>query len=189
MKQILFKPFEKFSALQLILSGLIFTVIGTWGATQFNGRYDGVLDFHIVQSCVRGQAIVDNLINILCLFIFIFLAGKIINPKTRLIDNLSTVIFARVPMYLLPFLNFEGVLPENFDPTNQTQLLAHITENLVPFIVTVVISLLFIVWYVALLYNGYKTASNAKGAKAIWIFIGALILAEISSKTLIYTFN
>jgi len=189
MKQLLFRPFEKYSATQLIVVGLLFTILGTWGATQFNGRYDGALDYHVVRSCLRGQAILDNLINISCLFIFIYLAGKIIYPKTRIIDSLSTSIFGRIPMYLLPFLNFDGALPSDVDPSSKAELMAHLSKHVVPLIFFAIISILFIVWYVALLYNGYKTASNAKGGKAIWIFVGALILAEIASKTLIYLFN
>lgn len=189
MKQLLFKPFEKFSALQLIVAGLVFTAMGTFFAIQFNGRFDGALDFHFVATCVKGQAIIDNVINVTCLFIFLFIAGKLINPKTRMIDSLSTALFARLPLYLLPLLNFNGNLGLNTDPTDLSALQEYVMNNFIFIIITAIITIAFIVWYVALLYNGYKTASNAKGSKAIWLFVAALLLAEIASKLLIYQLN
>lgn len=189
MKQLLFKPFEKFSATQLIIAGILFTAMGTWFATLFSGRFDGALDFHIINSCIRGQAIIDNLINITCLFIFLFIAGKLINPKTRVIDILSTTIYARLPLYLLPLLNFNGKLGLNGDPTDLSAMQEYVMNNMLSIILVAIVTLLFVVWYIVLLYNGYKTASNAKGPKAIWLFSGALLMAEIASKILIHFFN
>lgn len=189
MKQLLFKPFEKFSALNLIIAGLLFTALGTILAIQFNGRYDGALDFHFVVSCIKGEVIFDNIINIVCLFIFLFIAGKLINPKTRAIDAASTALFARFPLYLLPVLNFNGKLSMNADPTDISALQEYMMTNLMHIIIVAIITILFIVWYVALLFNGYKTASNAKGAKSIWFFVAALLLAEITSKLFIHFFN
>lgn len=189
MKQLLFKPFEKFSALQLIVAGLIFTLLGTWLAIIFGGRFDGALDFHVVNSCVRGQAILDNIINISCLFVFLFIGGKIINQKTRMVDIFSTTLYARLPLYLLPLINFNNKLSLNGDPTDLNALQEYAINNMAYLVVIVIIAILFIIWYIALLYNGFKTASNAKGSKAIWIFSGALLFAEITSKLFIHFFN
>ena len=51
------------------------------------------------------------------------------------------------------------------------------------------ISILFLVWYIALLFNGFKVASNAKGKTPIVLFILSIILAEVLSKVLIHQLN
>ena len=48
---------------------------------------------------------------------------------------------------------------------------------------------LVLIWVISLLYNGYKTAANTKGTKAIVIFAIALIIADISSRYLIFHLN
>ena len=47
------------------------------------------------------------------------------------------------------------------------------------------IVLISTVWFFILLYNGFKTATNAKGTKSILLFITACILSEILTRILI----
>lgn len=186
MKEVLFRPFEKYSPNTLILIGILFTIIGTWMAIIFGTRFDGVLDFHISSNVDQKNVIFDNLINITCLTVFLFIAGKVNYKKSRLIDFVSTGIFSRTPLYLLPLLNCTGALTIKGDPTNLNDVEAHVFSNLPYFVIMSVVMILFIVWYVALMYNGFKTASNAKGKKTVLFFIGALLLAEITSSLLIH---
>jgi len=53
------------------------------------------------------------------------------------------------------------------------------------FFIAVIITILMIIWMVALMYKAYAVSCNVKGAKAIITFIISLILAEIVSKVLI----
>lgn len=46
-------------------------------------------------------------------------------------------------------------------------------------------ALLFMIWMISLLYHAFAISCNMKGAKAIWSFIVALILAELLSKFII----
>lgn len=110
MKIILFKPFEKYSEKTLLLVGIIITLIGSFVAYTFNTRFDGVVDVHSVTDVLLYQALLDNLINIFCLILFLFISAKYINKKTRLIDILTTSMVARTPIYLLPFFNINGAI-------------------------------------------------------------------------------
>ena len=60
MKQLLFKPFERFSENQLLVVGICATLIGSYLAYLFDGRYDGALDFHIIQSKIGFEPFIDN---------------------------------------------------------------------------------------------------------------------------------
>ncbi len=189
MKQLLFNPFQRFSEVQLIVFGIIITAFGTWASTYFNLRYDGALDMHFSTKNHWTISLIDNFINISCLFLFLILAGKIINKKTRLIDVLATILAARAPLYLIPFFNFDNSL--SIDMTNKTiaEMQAAVFSNITLVIISSIFALFALIWYVALLFNGYKTASNGKGSKSVFYFIGALLLAEIVSKVLIIFLN
>ena len=101
MKTILFRPFERYSEKTLVIVGVAFTLIGSLLGAVFQGRFDGVLDMHFVPSTSFYQVLIDNVINIFCLVLFLFLSAKYINNKTRLIDILTAAMVARIPYYFM----------------------------------------------------------------------------------------
>jgi len=190
MKILLFKPFEKYSEKTLLLVGILFTLLGSFFGYVFNTRFDGVIDVHIVTNSLPYQALLDNLVNIFCLVLFLYISSKYINKKTRLIDIINTALVARAPFYLMPFFNINGVIQKASDDVIQfanPELISQISSsNLCILIVFGIIAILFLVWYISLLFNGIKVASNAKGKTPIILFIISLLLAEILSKFLIF---
>jgi hypothetical protein len=184
---LLFNPFEKYSETILLVFGITFTILGTLLGFYFNARFDGALDMHLVRNSTLQQVILDNLINILCLFIFLFGAAKFVNQKTRFIDILNTILISRVAIYVFV------LLPTPSKEVMQSLATGNISQvnNFDMFLLTTisVFALLGIVWYIILLYNGFKTASNAKKILPIILFVVAILLAEILSKFLISYFN
>ncbi len=193
MKTLLFKPFEKYSENKLLVVGVLATLVGIYLATTFNIRFDGVLDVHAVASVSYLQALLDSLIDIISLVLFLFLAAKYINPKTRFIDLVTTAIIARIPLYLLSFGNWNNMLYKAGESIIQQLTPEAISEipSTTFWVLAVfsIFSIVLLIWYISLLFNGFKTASNAKEKKAVYIFIGALIIAEIVSKIGIYIIN
>jgi hypothetical protein len=189
MKILLFKPFEKYSEKTLLLVGIFFTLLGSFFAYVFNIRFDGVIDVHIVPTSLPHQALLDNLVNIFCLVLFLYISSKYINKKTRLIDIVNAALVARAPYYLLPFFNINGVIQKATNNVIQfanPELISQISSsNLCILIVFGIIAILFLVWYISLLFNGIKVASNAKGKTPIILFIISLLFAEVLSKFLI----
>ncbi len=175
------------------MAGVIFTLIGSIIASSFNIRFDGVIDIHIVPNALFYQTLLDNLINIFCLVLFLYISAKYINRKTRLIDILTTSVVARAPFYLLPFFNINGIIGRASEEIIQIvnpELISQISSTNL-FIISVfgINTILFLVWYISLLFNGFKVASNAKGKVPIILFIVSLLFAEILSKFLIFQFN
>ena len=189
MKILLFKPFEKYSEKTLLLVGIFFTLLGSFFAYVFNIRFDGVIDVHIVPTSLPHQALLDKLVNIFCLVLFLYISSKYINKKTRLIDIVNAALVARAPYYLLPFFNINGVIQKATNNVIQfanPELISQISSsNLCILIVFGIIAILFLVWYISLLFNGIKVASNAKGKTPIILFIISLLFAEVLSKFLI----
>ncbi|MDV6169922.1 YIP1 family protein [Flavobacterium sp. DG1-102-2] len=188
MKKLLFNPFEKYDGRPILVLGLLATVIGSALGYAFNARFDGVLDMHFVDSANYVEPFTDNVFNIAALFAALYIAGYMINKKTRPIDILGTVMLARLPFYFDTLTNINGYMNEfgkkileagpnlqNLDPVDLwlPALLGLLTLPL-------------LIWYIALLYNGFKTATNLKTTQHKWSFALALIAAEILSKITFY---
>lgn len=196
MKTIIFNPFERYTENKLLIFGILITLIGSYLGYLFQGRFDGVIDLHFVPSTTLLDPLIDNLINIILLFILLFILGKYINSKTRVIDILTPVMIARLPFYLLTFSNYQ-----NFISDVSEKLIASIDMQKMPtdlnidtsdMIITILfagLSILFLVWFIVLLFNGFKVATNSRGIKNNLLFAGAIIFAEIISKIILTLIN
>lgn len=193
MRTLLFNPFEKYSDKILIVFGLLFTLIGGYWGFVFNARFDGVIDLHFVENVSIYPPLLDIGIDIVTLTICLFVIGKLINNKTRCIDILSATMIARIPFYFITFFNAnnkayaisEGIL--TLAKSNQINTLEALDIFYLMLMTFAIIASL--IWSMVLLFNGFKTAVNAKETKHTLFFIGALIFAEILSKILIITLN
>jgi len=192
MKTLLFKPFEKYSEQKLLIAGVIATLIGALVAYVLNCRFVGVFQM-IFDDTAIVQSLIDNIIIMCCLTIFLFIVAKFIYKKTRLIDIVVTTLVAYIPFYILPIFNINNTLKiahDNILMHSQPELVNQIPMiSLIILIVFGLFTLLILAWVIALLYNGFKTAANAKGVKAIIIFAIAIILADVASRYLIFHLN
>jgi hypothetical protein len=193
MKAILFNPFEKYNAEKLLVIGILGMLVGSYLGAFFNARFDGVLDMHFVKSTSLQQVLTDNIINTVCLSLLLYIAAILITPKTRIIDILGVVVISRITLYIVPLINIgytfqdsTRALLENMDSLQNGSLQG---INIGIILLFSLVLLTVVVWYVSLLYKGFKLSANAKGRKGIILFILAIILAELISKFLISQFN
>lgn len=192
MKQ-LYNPFELYSERQLVIFGLVMTLIGSFLGYSFNGRFDGIIDFHLLESVTFFEVVLDNFFNAVLLTMLLFINGKIINSKTRFVDVLNASLLARIPFYILPFFNFNNVM---YDVSNRTYDImvarsfnAISTPDLILLMLFSFVAICTLIWFSVLLWNGFKVATNAKGIKNIILFIFTILVAEVVSKYIITTFN
>jgi hypothetical protein len=192
MKQ-LYNPFELYSERQLLIFGLVMTLIGSFLGYSFNGRFDGIIDFHLLESVTFFEVVLDNFFNAVLLTMLLFINGKLINSKTRFVDVLNASLLARIPFYILPFFNFNNVM---YDVSNRTYDImvagsfnAISTPDIILLMLFSFVAICTLIWFSLLLWNGFKVATNAKGIKNIILFIFTILVAEVVSKYLITTFN
>jgi hypothetical protein len=187
--KILFNPFEKFRESQLLICGTIITAAGWLLGYFFRARFDGVIDLHFVDQVSLFAPLTDLMIDILAASLVFFVAGIILNRKTRYIDLLATAVIARTPLYLLTIFNAGGMMSATTnkmtDNIKTDPFLLLTGSEIILMVVFGLLSLALLVWQVVLLYNGYRVASNARGTKAVLIFITAFIIAEVISKIFI----
>lgn len=186
MKKLLFNPFEKYDGRALLAIGLVATLIGSMLGFAFNARFDGVIDLHFSYDVTFAQPFTDNVFNIAILFFTLHLLGITINKKTRPADILGTIMLARLPFYLCTLSNINGFIARATESVmglnmNNVQL---DPADLAVLVISGLASIALLVWYIALLYNGFKTATNLKTTNQKVLFAITIIVAEILSKLL-----
>jgi hypothetical protein len=191
MKELLLNPFAKYSESKLLVVGILFLVISVLAGFSFDAVYDGVLDLHFRSDVPLLRNVVFIIVDAFVLCFCLVLAAKFFNRKTRVIDILVAVLISRVPIVILPFFNFQNALVKNaeklsLDSTGGgSPFINFSTLDLLLFIVFALFSICLLVWQIALLYNGYRVASNGKNSTAVVLFIASLVLAELISKFII----
>jgi len=192
MKTLLFKPFEKYSENKLLIAGVISMVFGAILTYALNCRFVGVFQM-IFDDTTVIQSLVDSIIIMCCLTTFLFISAKFIFKKTRLIDIIVTALVSFIPFYILPIFNINDTLKKSTREISKfafpDMAIQMPLETLLPLVGFSIFGLFVLIWCIALLYNGFKTAANAKGIKATVIFGIALVLADIASRYLIFHLN
>ena len=191
----LLNPFIFYSDRTLLIIGILATITGFMLGHFFNGIFDGALDLHFIEKSNAVQLIYFLLISILSMVICLFIAAYVVNSKSRIIDVFVLVLIARIPIYLLTFINFNNyhylfsqkliqTLPSiRFD---QTLFYNFLSDNFFMLSISTLLTISMLIWYFILLYNGFKNAINLKTILHKAIFVVAILLAEILSKSLIF---
>ncbi|WP_339887796.1 YIP1 family protein [uncultured Flavobacterium sp.] len=188
MIKTLLNPFEKFSEKQLLIFGILFLFIGSFLGHQFNAIFDSILHISFTNKVSFINHLLQNIVLTLILSIFLFVLGKYFNSKTRYIDILNVSLIARIPFYLTTLANINDAsstisnkLLESLSDLNSITIS---TQEYFILFLTSILSLVGIIWLVVLLWNGFKTATNAKTTKQIVLFILVILIANfISSYT------
>ncbi len=193
LRQYLFNPFRTIAGFKALLLGMGFITTTSIIASVGGVHFDGVLDVHIHKPGPMGLFLIENLINWLCMVLFLFFSALIVSrSQWRFIDILGTQALSRWPtlitaLVMLPDANrrFGEYLMSKLSQSGTTTTVN--STDAVIFFIAAIIAVLMIIWMVALMYKAYAVSCNVKGAKAIVTFIISLIMAEVVSKVLILT--
>ena len=199
MKTWLFRPFERIAGALALGLGLLLLLVTAWLASRAGLITDGVLDLHFAPQAGLVDLIVQALINWLSLSLMLLAAAWWLSRRRfRLLDLFATQALARWPMLIgVAYLSIPAVSAEINEET--ARLLDAMPEDpgqvmapaglmldamwLMLFSLPVLATMAWMIW---LMYHAYALVSDLKGQTAVFSFIGALVLAEIISKALIY---
>jgi hypothetical protein len=188
--KIIFNPFIKFSEKQLLIFGIVTTIAGSLIASLVGVTFDGLIDIHINPEMTFLKSLKENGILILLITILLFAFGKIINPKTRFIDILNSAFLFRIPFYVSALLTslpvMKRVSEEVMKNVNSIENLNLQTSDIIIMLLISVVTIGLIAYAITLLFQGFKTATNAKKAVhyvvfGILIFVGEIISSYIFS--------
>lgn len=186
---IIFNPFAKIASKKLMLFGVISFMIGCFISWRFRMIYDGILDVHSSPNITYIRSFISNGINVIFMCLLVYALGRIINPKTRMIDVLNASFLYRIPIYIIAILSslpiqkeFEAKVLNNI---SNIQNLEFTTGELFYILLFSTTSMLLLAYAITLIVNGFKTASNAKKWQHFLSLGAVIIIAEILSKIFI----
>ena len=188
LSQWLFNPFRFVAGHKALLLGLAVILASAFACSLSNTHFDGVLDVHMGPEVPLWFFFAEGLINWMCMVILLFFFASIVSRSSfRTIDILGTQALARWPylitaLAMLPDANrrFIEYLMSRYTQTAPTVAINY-TDTFI-FAFAMILTILMIVWMVALMYRAYVVSCNIRGAKAIITFIVSLVLAEALSK-------
>lgn len=188
LSQWLFNPFKFIAGYQSLLMGLAAILLTSLIGSLSNTHFDGVLDVHTGLRAPLWFFVAEGLINWVSLTIPLFFFGLIISRSSfRAIDLLGTQALARFP-YLISAIAF---IPFAYASRGE-DLTAKFMESgfsaiaapalLLTLGLAIIVTILTVIWMVALMYRAYCVSCNIKGPKAIITFIVSVVGAEVLSK-------
>jgi len=170
-RQWIYNPFERIAGWQALIIGIVAMALTAVIGKINHLAFDGALDVHTGASFGFSAAFAMQAVDFLSLFLTMWIAGVCFSKsKLRVIDIAGTMALARAPMLLFAVICFLPVAP------------AGLFDDIPRLVIFGLISILFAIWMIALMYNAYSVSCNLKGSKAVLSFIGALLVAEILSK-------
>ncbi|MDO9153817.1 MAG: YIP1 family protein [Paludibacter sp.] len=182
LSEFLFNPFTRIAGWQAFGIGLIFIALMGVIGTYANIIFDGVIDMHIEHETTLTHSFILLAIDIISLVFVMFVAGLFIAGKFRFVDILGTMTLSKAPFLLLAIVGFFTKMPDMSDVLKDPFIMLS-SPSLV---FLLLLSLPVILWSIALMYNGFKVSTGAKGTKLTITFITAVFVAEIISKVLIH---
>ena len=193
MKKKFFNPFEIFSEKKLLVVGIFSACVLILLSVCFNTRFFGILNVEFLNSVRPEKMLFEQGVTLFISTILFYCLGYYFNSKTRFIDVLNVIIISRIPFLIVPVLNVNNHFSEvskrylgMFLTTNPTKPL---DGDLIFLMLCAIPILIAFVLFFVLLFNGFKTATNAKGNKAILFFAITVILLDISIKLLFKLLN
>lgn len=175
-------PFAVVQEKTLLTIGIFAFVVGLMVSFAMKTEIQ-VLRISPLRTLTLDKVLLNNATIVVLMTIAFFGIGKIVNPKTRFIDILNTVFIALIGVYISLFQNIGGFLQHNID-TLENAIKDGSIHQLNPPFVFIMISLLgfaLFIYYIYLLFIGFKTATNAKKTWHYLLFFITLILVDFIS--------
>lgn len=175
---LLWNPFTRIAGWQAFWIGIVIVIISTILA-HFGGLlFDGALDAHFGIHTTMTESLIVMGVSLLTVVLVMYVTGLLIAKNFRFVDILGTMTLARAPFLILAILSLFTTFPEVEEIMSDPMIFLDYPSTILFMVITVPV----IVWYIALLYNGFKVSTGAKGAKLIIGFVVGILVAEAISK-------
>lgn len=184
--QLLKNPFEISSDKNLTITGILFFIVGIILAYFFQIQLQ-ILRVNPLVKLNITEIVIGHLIIVSVLTIVYFILGKIINNKTRLLDILNTVLISMAPLYVIFFENINGYMYneiQQIEEAIKSGGMVNIKTSIFSVIISV-ISILITIYFIYLLFVGFKTATNAKKIWHYVFFFAILFITDLLCSGLI----
>ena len=193
MKKYIFNPFTQIAGVKALLLGVLVILLSAVLCFFSHAHFDGALDAHFGAEGNIAQFFKEGFIDLASVIIVFYILGLIVaGTRFRFVDMAGTMAFARIPLILTPLFALifspEKVIHyilytflHKGEPSTISVL------DIIGFVIATLITILMVIWMIALMWNAFRICMNSKKPKIVVTFIIGLLLAEVLSKiTLIY---
>lgn len=188
MKKLL-NPIEFYNGRKLLIANLVIFTAGTALAILMKAVFGSPIDLHFVSEIDVSSTVLGNIAAIATMTLVLFIAGKIINRKTRLIDCINLALYIRIPYYLLTLCNISGTFSK-MKPIvdDQNKVSVSLPSSTIDILILSSFSFLTLVAMLliaTIIYFGFKTITNSKKITDYLILSVLVIISIILSHTLL----
>lgn len=183
---ILKNPFAVIEDRKLLAFGIISFISGVCLAYFFEIQMQ-ILRVNPLKTPTLIESFIGHLIIVLALTAMLYSLGKFINKKTRLLDVINVALISMTPLYLIFFENFNGFMYKQTQRIEEAIRSGNLMEFQTPvlLIVTSILSVLILIYFIYLLFVGFKTVVHAKKTWQYFTFFGLLIITDLICSYLI----
>lgn len=183
----LFNPFQYIAGLRSLLAGIIVLFLTAVAGYFSHTHFPDIISIKLCPGFPFWYFVVQVFTNWLVISVLLYVTALIFSPSSvRAIDIFGTQALARFPYLLAASMGFFGALRkfgkyimyvqfhrgESVDLSSGDATLA---------VLLMIISLLFSIWTIILMYNAFRVSSNIKGGKAVALFIVAFVISMIAT--------
>lgn len=182
-----YNPFEKIAGWKAFGIGIfilgITTVLGYFSNTIFFA-----LSAKQVHSVTWCKAFSLQALGLAITVAVMYLIALFLAKRVRFQDILGTVTLAKYPLILLPLLfwafgdNLMAITDKILEAlqVNPYHLINELSiSDYAVLTAFSLLSLVILVWEIALLFHAFKVSTNIKGAKCGWVFAAIMLITEI----------
>lgn len=180
----LFNPFVRIAGARSLIIGLAGIVVAGLAAAGAGIRFDGLLDVHAGYEVALWMPVVDGLVNwaVFTLLLVVVVALLFSKSEVRLIDIAGTQAMARMPLLLVAAICNLPLIQDAFEGMAAVLLGGELEGTVLTGLVAgILVTLLGVVWMVALMWKAFSVSCNMRGGRAIALFIVALLLGEAAT--------
>ena len=186
----LLNPFAFYNDKILLVIGIVAHFVFTYVAKLSDSFFP---DFLSIKKNGTPYTYIDllyqNTRNLLIAIVLLYILGKIINKRTRIIDIVNVVLISRIAYYIVFITDFIPIVNNNMEKvlkgvtTNNLAVLQE-TSTMIVVLIVAFVAIFFICVMFYYLYIGFKTVTNLKTIQQTFSFIGTVLLIIIFTSIL-----
>ncbi|WP_106916546.1 YIP1 family protein [Chryseobacterium aurantiacum] len=176
----IFNPFEKFDEKLLLCIGILTVIIsigiGYWTESSFSSIYR----INNLENPSLKMITASTLISFSAAIVVLFILGKCLNKKTRIIDIVNTVLISQLFLIILQLSKKIPYIKTAGKNIVQYQSNTSGTFPFLDFVITIsmtIIAITILIYSFTLYYNGFKTATNIKKWQHIVLFCAVSLIS------------
>ena len=184
----LFNPFVRIGGEQALAIGLGVIVVSGLVAAAGGAHFDRLLGFRAGFSVSWWVPVVEGLVNWSVISVLLVLVSLLVAPRTvRLVDIAGTQALARVPLLLAALACVPAPVRDANAELATAAAEGRISLSMPPAAIVVagLFALACVIWMVWLMWKAFAVSCNQRGARAVAIFVVAVIAGQLATQFLL----